>query len=350
MKFTRYNRDKLLEVGVSMLIKAGMDSDKAEITTELLLQSDELGFTTHGFSLIPYYIPELRNGNMLEANDFEVVLDSGSTFVWDGKYLPGLWLTKRAMDTAIDRVKTYGVVTATINCAHHIGCLSTFVKQAADQNLICILSTSDPSAKLVAPFGGSDPVLTPNPWAVGYPTNGKPVIIDTVTSICTFSKVREHINTGEDLPYPMVQDKHGNASTNAAVVSDGGAILPIGGAEYGHRGYCFGLMVEMLTQGLSGHGRADDVTRWGGNVYLQIIDPQAFAGIDAFKEQMDALTDLCKSSRPAEGFEEVIMPGELNLKCAEESKQLGIRLNDETLKRLIETATEFEIEFPQSNA
>ncbi len=347
MKFTRYNRNELLNFGTEVLNKAGMRPEQAEITTEILLQSDELGFTTHGVSLIPYYTPELEAGKMQESDSYEVINDTGSTFVWNGNYTPGLWLTKQAVDTAVERARKHGVATGTIFKAHHIGCLSTYIKQVTDQNMICILTTSDPSGQLVAPFGGVDPVLTPNPWAIGYPTNGQPVIIDTVTSICTFSKVREHLNTGEPFPYPMVQDKNGKASTDANVINDGGSILPIGGTEYGHRGYCFSLMVEMLTQGLSGHGRADDVTRWGGNVYIQVIDPQAFAGIEAFKTQMDKLSELCKASRPAEGFKEVMLPGEINLSCVEESKSLGIRVNDETLARLQEVSAQYKVDFPE---
>ncbi|WP_421847328.1 Ldh family oxidoreductase [Marinomonas sp.] len=348
MKFTYYNRDELKSLGTKLLSQYGMPDDRASITAELLIQSDELGFTTHGLSLIPYYIPELQAGKMQEADDVVIVNDTGSTFVWNAQYLPGIWMMNKAMDEAFSRVKEHGVVTASINRAHHIGCLSTYVKLATDKNLICIVSTSDPAGKLVAPFGGIDPVLTPNPWAIGYPTNGDPVIIDTVTSICTFSKVREHLNTGLPMPYPMLQDKNGNETTDATVINDGGAILPIGGTDYGHRGYCFSMMVEMLTQGLSGHGRADDVSRWGGNVYIQLIDPEAFAGLEAFKEQMDKLTELCLASRPKEEGKPVRVPGEFGLSCAKQSKTQGIRLNDETLDRLKQSAEAAGIEFPKS--
>ncbi|SBS24756.1 L-lactate dehydrogenase [Marinomonas spartinae] len=347
MNFTYFNRNELKTLGTKLLNQYGMPEERANITTELLIQSDELGFTTHGLSLIPYYIPELQAGKMQEADDVVIVNDTGSTFVWNAQYLPGIWMMNKAMDEAFSRIKEYGVVTASINRAHHIGCLSTYVKLAADKDLICIVSTSDPAGKLVAPFGGLDPVLTPNPWAIGYPTSEDPVIIDTVTSICTFSKVREHLNTGLPMPYPMLQDKKGNESTDATVINDGGAILPIGGADYGHRGYCFSMMVEMLTQGLSGHGRADDVSRWGGNVYIQLIDPEAFAGLAVFKQQMDKLTELCLASRPKDDTSPVRVPGQFGLDCAKQSKVHGVRLNDETLNRLQKSAQEAGIEFPK---
>jgi LDH2 family malate/lactate/ureidoglycolate dehydrogenase len=36
-----------------------------------------------------------------------------------------------------------------------------------------------------------------------------------------------------------------------------GVALGLGGQEYGHKGFGLGLMVEALTMGLSGYGRAD---------------------------------------------------------------------------------------------
>ncbi|WP_425642281.1 Ldh family oxidoreductase [Marinomonas gallaica] len=348
MNFTYFDRNELKSLGSQLLSQYGMSDEQASVTAELLIQSDELGFTTHGLSLIPYYIPELEAGKMQESDDIEVVNDTGSTFVWNAHYMPGIWMMNKAMEEAFARINQHGVVTASINRAHHIGCLSTYIKLATDRGLVCIVTTSDPAGKLVAPFGGIDPVLTPNPWAIGYPTNGDPVIIDTVTSICTFSKVREHLNTGVDMPFPMLQDKHGEATTDASVINDGGAILPIGGTDYGHRGYCFSMMVEMLTQGLSGHGRADDVARWGGNVYIQLIDPNAFAGLDAFKRQMDKLNELCLASRPREADKPVRVPGQFGLSCAKQSQIQGVRMNDETLTRLQESAALAGLEFPKA--
>jgi L-lactate dehydrogenase len=68
--------------------------------------------------------------------------------------------------------------------------------------------------------------------------------------------------------------------------------LLLGGLEYGHKGFGLALMVEALTQGLSGLGRKDTEKRWGGNVFLQVLNPDAFAGREAFLTQMDYLTNL----------------------------------------------------------
>ncbi|MFN3288100.1 MAG: hypothetical protein ACK40H_06590, partial [Sphingomonadaceae bacterium] len=64
------------------------------------------------------------------------------------------------------------------------------------------------------------------------------------------------------------------------------------------------------TQGLSGLGRKDTEKRWGGNVFLQVIDPEAFAGREAFLAQMDHLSELCRASAPLREGVPVRLPGE----------------------------------------
>jgi len=68
-------------------------------------------------------------------------------------------------------------------------------------------------------------------------------------------------------------------------------------------------MVEALTQGLSGFGRKDAPTRWGASVYLQLIDPQAFAGRDAFVAQTGFFADECRASPATDPSRPVRLPG-----------------------------------------
>ena len=55
---------------------------------------------------------------------------------------------------------------------------------------------------------------------------------------------------------------------------------------------------------------ADAPKRWGGNVFLQVMDPQAFAGREAFAEQMDHLADRCRENRPIDPSRPVRLPGD----------------------------------------
>ena len=66
-----------------------------------------------------------------------------------------------------------------------------------------------------------------------------------------------------------------------------GTLLPLGGIEAGHKGYALALLVEAATGALAGHGRADPNEGWGATVFVQVLDPAAFGGVEDFERQID---------------------------------------------------------------
>jgi len=334
---TAVSAPALTRFAQNLLSTAGVSDAKAATVARLLVLTDMMQRHTHGVALIPLYLDQLRNNLMAKDGEPEVVKDTGSTIVWDGHYLPGLWLVDKALNLAFERVPEHGVVTFAIRRSHHIACLAALVKQATDKGYVAILATSDPSGKFVAPFGGRDPVMTPNPFAIGYPGTQGPVLVDISASITTVSMARTKAAAGVEFDYPWLMDNQGNPTTDPRVLEQTtprGSLMLLGGAEYGHKGFGLALMVEALTQGLSGQGRLDAPNRWGGNVFLQVLDPQAFAGTDSFLSQMDFIGDACRASSPAKDGGMVRLPGDQaarNIACAESE---GIRLSEATLGKL----------------
>ena len=109
-----------------------------------------------------------------------------------------------------------------------------------------------------------------------------------------------------------------------------------------------GLMIEMLTQALSGHGRVEAPDRWGANVYLQVLDPGAFGGSNAFLDQVDHMNAACRASEPIEGHGPVRIPGDRAAWSREEASSSGIGLPEEVLKRIRFCAAEAQLPFPDT--
>jgi L-lactate dehydrogenase len=121
----------------------------------------------------------------------------------------------------------------------------------------------------------------------------------------------------------------------------------LGGSEYGHKGFGLALMVEALTQGLSGYGRKDTEKRWGGNVFLQVLDPEAFAGRDAFLAQMDYLTDKCHANAPLRADVPVRMPGEQAERNIAVARSTGVPVAPATASQLAVAAARFGLTMPE---
>ena len=333
----RYDPATLRQFASKLLHAAGMPAPKADTVARLLVLTDMMQRHTHGVALCPLYIDQLQANLMGTEGEPEVVNDTGATVVWDGGYLPGLWLVDKALNIAFDRVPKHGVVTFAMRRSHHIACLAALVKQATDRGLLAILATSDPGGKFVAPFGGRDPVLTPNPFAIGYPGNKAPVLVDICASITTVSMCRTKVAAGLEFEHPWLLDNQGRPTTDPRYLEQTtprGSLLLLGGAEYGHKGFGLALMVEALTQGLAGHGRLDAPNRWGANVFLQVMDPEAFAGRESFVNQMDFIGDRCRESTPVQPDGVVRLPGDQASRNIANAEQDGIVVSDATMDKL----------------
>ena len=107
---------------------------------------------------------------MLKAGEPAIVSSRPAAQAWDGRRLPGPWLTLRALDTAMAMAATHGTGTVTIRRSHHIACLAAYLTRATERGLIAIIQSSDPFVAAVVPHGGLTPFITPNPLAAGLPT------------------------------------------------------------------------------------------------------------------------------------------------------------------------------------
>jgi LDH2 family malate/lactate/ureidoglycolate dehydrogenase len=316
---------------------AGMDAEKAKTVADLLVLTDCLGRRTHGLAMAVSYLNDIEKCNLQLTGQPEVLKDTGATLVWDGNYLPGLWLVKKAIDIAALRAQQFGVMTVAIARSHHIGCLAALTKIAADQGLIAIIANSDPSGKRVAPFGGRQALFTPNPFAIGYPGADHPVLVDICASITTTSMTRDKFAAGEQFEFPWLLDAAGEPTCDPAVLENThprGSLQLLGGQEYGHKGFGLALIVEALSQGLSGHGRKDQPTRWGGNVFLQIINPEFFAGLEGFVEQTDFLSKKSRENPPIDEAKPVRVPGDQAQASLLAARKNGLRYEQNIIEIL----------------
>jgi len=349
---TRYPVFPLIEFATTLLTKAGLDGPKAPTVAEVLLEGDLLGHTTHGLVLLALYLGELGQGSMAKTGEPRVVADFPAAVTWDGMRLPGPWLTVKAIELAIARAKINGTCTVVIRRSHHLACLAAYLQRVTDAGLMVILSTSDPSVGGVAPHGGRRGLYTPNPIAAAWPTDGDPVMLDVSMSITTHGMVRRAQREKRRLPGPWLIDAQGNATDDPGVMlaEPPGALLPVGGLDHGHKGYALGLLVEALTGGLAGRGRADPSEGWSANVFLQVFDPALYGGRDDFIRQTSWLANACRDTSPRAGFERVRLPGEAGLRRREDQLANGVELHPSILPALTPWAEKWGVAVPAALA
>jgi L-lactate dehydrogenase len=347
---TRYPADALREFAHALLERAGVRADIATDVGAILLDGDLLGHTTHGLALLAPYLDELANERMTKSGEPEVLNRRSAAESWDGKRLPGPWLTLRALERATAMARSCGTGSIVVRRSHHIACLAAYLKRATDAGLVAVVESSDPTVVAVAPHGGIKPFITPNPIAAGLPTSGDPILIDVSTSITSMGFAIQQMKAGKQLPGPWLIDHQGNATTDPGAMLDEpkGALLPLGGLDAGHKGYALGLLVEAMTAGLAGHGRADPPAGWGGTVFVQVYDPEAFGGLSAFKRQMDFLAASARNTPVRTGDEGVRLPGERGLQRYREQLADGVLLYPTIVPALAVWAKKYGVALPDA--
>ena len=345
----RFAAAALTAFATSLVERAGVRHDMAADVAEVLVTADLLGHTTHGLALLAPYLGEIERGTMTRSGEPEIVSDRPAAQTWDGRRLPGPWLTLRALDAAARMAQANGTGTVVIRRSHHIACLAVYLLRATERGLVAIVESSDPIVAAVVPHGGTTPVLTPNPIAAGLPTSGDPILIDTSSSITSMGFAKQEMQAGRKLPGAWIIDHAGNATDDphALHVEPKGALLPLGGLDAGYKGFGLGLLVEAMTAGLSGHGRADPHEGWGGTVFVQVLDPEAFGGIKAFKRQMDHVVAACHDAKPRPGVTRVRLPGEAGMGRLRHQREQGVALYPTIMPALEPWAAKLGVAVPE---
>jgi ureidoglycolate dehydrogenase (NAD+) len=316
---------------------AGTPKRDADLAAESLVDSNLRGIDTHGVIRLAKYVRGLKKGTINPRPKVKVTHSALATIQIDGDNGLGSVVASRAMRELIRLCKRTGVAAVGIHSSNHYGTVSYYLLKAAAQGLIGIGFVHGES--LQAPFGGTEPFFGTNPLAFVFPAPGTPIVVDFATSATTFGRIMQARALERSLPEGTALDKQGNATTDP---SQAVRILPAAG----HKGYGLALAVEVFSAILNGCPFGphvppvfrDDIEEPGrlGHFFLA-IDPRFFCGIDPFSAGIGRMVRELHESKPAPGFETVMVPGEPENRTYTERIRLGIPLSPDlwdTIQRL----------------
>lgn len=324
----RVTKEQLKDLIVTKLHKAGLTVEHAGIVADVLVHADARGYHSHGAMRVEYYAERIAKGGTTHNPNFEFTKTGPSTAIFDGDNGAGQVVAKLGMDEAIKMAKENGVAIVGMRRLGHSGALSYFVQQAADKDLVAIsLCQSDPMA---VPFGGAEPYYGTNPIAFAAPgKNGEHIIIDMATTVQAWGKILDARSKNKPISEGWAVDSEGAGTTDPFKVN---ALLPIAGPK----GYGLMMMVDVLSGILLGLPFGKNVSsmyhdltegRNLGQLHI-VIDPERFAGIDAFKESIAQTMKDLNTIKPATGFDKVYYPGQRSAERENKSEKDGIEIVD----------------------
>jgi LDH2 family malate/lactate/ureidoglycolate dehydrogenase len=331
--------ERLTEVSTAVFKGAGTSDENAAEAVSSLVDANLAGHDSHGIIRIPYYVSEIQKGSLdPKARPF-VTKETAGTALVDGAGTFGQVGSRFAADLAVRKARDAGMATVTATHCHHTGRLGEWVERIAAAGLIGMATTAGPRAAggsySVAPFGGAKGALGTNPmaWAIPRAAGNPPVLLDYATSAVAQGKLQVARAKQAPVPVGSIVDKHGRPTTDVEEFFDGGLLLPFAG----HKGYALSVVVELLSVGLSSGDKVEPGRR-ASCITLIAVDPAAFRPQNEFIDYVESVAARLKAVPPAEGFSEVLVPGEPEARTRAERSRDGIPVAERTWEAIKESA------------
>jgi uncharacterized oxidoreductase len=328
-----YRAESIERLGVALFREAGALEDQLPRVVASLVTSSLMGHDSHGVIRIPEYLGFIAEGSILVDAPLTIERTGPTTAIVDCHRGFGAIGAERAIRQGIQIARENGTACVITRRCNHVGRLGAWVQLAAADGMLALATCNSPvHGHAVLPWGGREGRLGTNPIAYAVPTRGLPIVADFSTSIAPEGKIRVCRNEGKPAPDGWIVDADGNPTNDARVFygPPRGWILPLGGAA-GHKGFALGLLVEIFGNVLAGFSTPDP-TVFGNGVCFIVVDPSAFCPLEQFRQFMDQSVAYIKSSPPAPGFDEVLLPGEVELRTLAQRQRDGIPVDPATIE------------------
>ena len=336
--------DDLIAYATAVYEAAGAPAEHARIVARHQVGANLVGHDSHGVVLLATYVDRIDRGHIMPAARPDVLNESPATLAVNGRWGFGPVISEWTMERLIAKARGTKLAAGTVREQSHVGRLADYPLMAASAGFIgLMMADSGQSPKAVAPFGGREARLGTNPICIAFPSSlPGPIFIDMATSAVAAGKLNLARAQGKPIPLGWLLDRDGKPTTNPNAQLEGGVMLPLGGPE-GHKGYGLSFAVETLAAVLPGLGfGVDPKGRHNDGTFMLVIDPAAFSPTD-FTAEVEAFVRYLKATPPADGFEEVLYPGEIEYRTEQRRRREGIPVEPATWKRLNEIAARFGV-------
>jgi LDH2 family malate/lactate/ureidoglycolate dehydrogenase len=312
---------------VRMLLAAhGVPDKDAATIAGCLVSADLRGVDTHGICRLPGYLDRVRRDLINARPALAPRRVTPVAAELDGQNGFGFVIGMRAMDEAMAMAREFGIGVVSVRRSTHFGMAASYVLPAIEAGYLAfVFSNASPA---MPPWGGREGLLGTNPFAAGAP-GGKhgAYLLDMSPAVAARGKIRKAERRGEKIPLGYALDAGGRATTDPTAAL-GGVVLPIGG----YKGSGLSMLMDIYGGVLSGaafgggvgdqyksYDRPQDVGHFFMAMRADLFVPEA-----DYRARMDTLIERVRACPKAEGFDEILIPGEPELREEARRRKSGI--------------------------
>ncbi|MFC7225466.1 Ldh family oxidoreductase [Halalkalicoccus sp. GCM10025322] len=322
-----------------LLIALGTRKELVDPVSQALVNSNLRGHHSHGVrQIVSKYMEEIKQGR-INPHAAPSVEQEGKTWAQvDGNLAYGQAAARLATEIAVQKAGKHTIGIVGLNDVSHIGRVGEFAEQACSAGMGFLAFVCNPASAWVAPPGSTQRRLSTNPVSIGAPTfDGAdfPFIADLSTSQVAHGKIKEYAVNNDPLPEDWAIGDGGESLTDARAYEydDKGALLPLGGAAAGHKGFNLSVMSEVLAANVTDgsiSGMKD--SSWGNHVMFVAIDLSTFTPQSRIANRASAMIEYVRSTEYSDDVpfsaaargKQTLLPGEAEQRAKQQYREDGI--------------------------
>ncbi|WIJ26151.1 Ldh family oxidoreductase [Devosia sp. RR2S18] len=333
--------EALLEERVAGALRAaGASEASLGAATTAMLHASQVGVDSHGVRLTEHYCRMLGGGRLNKNPQLQVERRAAGSAIVHGDDGLGHYAMYHAVEVGMELARESGVAGVGVSHSSHLGAAGAYALAGAELGFVTFATTNTDS--MVALFDGAERFHGTNPLAFGAPVPGqKPWLLDMATSSIPMNRVLLHRSLGLPLPEGVAADADGQTTTDADAAE---MLLPLGGADYGHKGAGLAGVATLFSALLTGttldtdfipmYGGDDIATPRNMGHFVLVIDPDKFVGRELFGLMITRYLASLRGARVRPGAERVLAPGDREWEEAASRAEKGIPIDPDTARFL----------------
>ncbi|MEM7371081.1 MAG: Ldh family oxidoreductase [Bacteroidota bacterium] len=363
-RYYRFSADALHEFTSRVFQALDVPKADADLAADVLSYSDRYGIDSHGVARLDTYCDLLREGMINPKPNHRLVRDRLAAGTLDGDNGMGLVIGPKALHIAQEKATQCGSGMIAVRNSNHFGAAGYYPVKTLERDQIGWAMTN--TSRGVVPHWGVERRLGTNPIAIAFPGLAEPpIVIDMSTSVVPYGKIEIAHRKGVSIPARWAITEQGQPTENPLDMMQGGALLPLGTDDEGcgHKGYCLGAMVDILSGPLSGANWGPFVPAFaigapttkekvgkGIGHFFGAWSIDAFREVEEFKRQIDHWIQTMRATKPQAGKEQVLIPGDPERWAYEERQEHGIPIIQGVLDSLKRISTATSVPVPKYEA
>jgi 3-dehydro-L-gulonate 2-dehydrogenase len=309
-----------------VLLRHGMEPERAEHCARLFADASRDGFASHGLNRFPRFVAMIKNG-MVDVHARPArVASRGGMERWNGRRGPGNLNAHACMDRAIELAREHGIGAVGLGNSNHWMRGGNYGWQAAEAGMIGICwSNTLPN---VPAWGATVPLIGNNPLIIAVPREAGHVVLDIAMSQFSYGALGTHRMRGQQLPVDGGYDEAGQLTRDPAAIERTQRLLPIGF----WKGSGLAMLLDMVAAMLSGGKATHDFStvpeeESGQSQVFLALDAASLGTRGESNAIVDRIVDALHEGAATVG-ESVRYPGERTLETRRQSLAEGVTVDD----------------------